>query len=237
MVVAPKKDKTIRICVDLKPLIQSVLRETHPLPKVHDTLAQLTCAKVFSKLDANSGFWQIPLAEQSRHLTNFLMPFGHFCFNKMPFGISSTPEHFQKRMNEILSGLPGVVCLIDDILIYGSTQEGHNKRLQAAFEHIQSAGATLNKENCEFSKATIKFLGHIITPEGISPDPSKTTDVKVMKQPSNVLELHRFLSMVNQLGKLSPNIADLPLRELLSSKNFWIWGLVKLMLLTKSKMS
>ena len=226
MVVVPKKDKTVRICVDLKPLNQSVLRETHPLPKVDDTLAQLTNAKVFSKLDANSGFWQIPLAEKSRHLTTFLTPFGRFCFNKMPFGISSAPEHFQKRMNEILSGLPGVVCLIDDVLVYGSTQEEHDKHLQAALERIQSAGATLNKEKCEFGKTTIKFLGHIITPEGISPDPSKTTAVKNMKQPSNVSELRRFLGMVNQLGKFSPNIADLtkPLRELLSSNNAWIWG-------------
>ena len=69
MVVVPKKDKTVRICVNLKPLNTSVLRETHPLPKVDDTLAQLTGAKVFSKLDANSGFWQIPLADKSRHLT------------------------------------------------------------------------------------------------------------------------------------------------------------------------
>ena len=97
----------------------------------------------------------------------------------MPFGISSAPEHFQKRMNEILSGLPGVVCLIDDVLIYGSIQEEHDKHLQAVLERIQSAGATLNKEKCEFGKTTIKFLGHIITPEGISPDPSKTTAVKV----------------------------------------------------------
>ena len=227
MVVVPKKDKTVRICVDLKPLNQSILRETHPLSKVDDTLAQLTNAKVFSKLDANSGFWQIPLAEKSRHLTTFPTPFGRFCFNKMPFGISSAPEHFQKRMNEILSGFPGVVCLIDDVLVYGSTQEEHDKHLQAALECIQSAGATLNKEKCEFGKTTIKFLGHIITLEGISPDPSKTTAVKNMKQPSNVSELCRFLGMVNQLGKFSPNIADLtkPLRELLSSSNnACIWG-------------
>ena len=96
MLVVPKKDNTVRICVDLKALNMSVLRETHPLPKVDDTLAQLTGAKVFSKLDANSVFWQIPLAEKSRHLTIFITPFSHFCFNKMPFGISSAPEHFQK---------------------------------------------------------------------------------------------------------------------------------------------
>ena len=84
------------MCVDLNPLNQSVLHETHLLPKVDDTLAQLNSAKMFSKLDANSGFWQIPLAEKSHHLTTFLIPFGRFCFNKMPFGISSASEQFSK---------------------------------------------------------------------------------------------------------------------------------------------
>ena len=226
MVVVPKKDNTVRICVDLKPLNTSVLRETHPLPKVDDTLAQLAGAKIFSKLDANSGFWQIPLAEKSRHLTTFLTPFGRFCFNKMPFGISSAPKHFQKRMNEILDGLPGVVCLIDDILVHGTSQAQHDKHLEAVLKRIQSAGVTLNKQKCEFSRDTIKFLGHVIHPEGIFPDPQKTAAVKNMKQPSNVSELRRFLGMVNQLGKFSPYIAELsqPLRELLSQKNSWIWG-------------
>ena len=104
--MVPKKAGAIRICVDLKPLNEHVLREVHPLPKVDDTLAQMTGAKVFSKLDANSGFWQIPLAKTSRHLTT---PFGRYYFNKLPFGIS---EHFQKRMSNILSGLEGVLCLM-----------------------------------------------------------------------------------------------------------------------------
>lgn len=79
----------------LKPLNRSVLREVHPLPKVDETLAQLAGAKVFSKLDANSGFWQIPLSPSSRLLTTFITPTGRYCFNKLPFGISSAPEHFQ----------------------------------------------------------------------------------------------------------------------------------------------
>ena len=74
MVVVPKKAGAIRICVDLKPLNVNVLREVHPLPKVDETLAQLTGTKVFSKLDANSGFWQIPLAKKSQHLTTFITP-------------------------------------------------------------------------------------------------------------------------------------------------------------------
>ena len=114
MVVAPKKNGDIRICVGFRPLNSCVLREVHPQPKVHETLALLTGAKIFSKLDANSGFWPIPLSEcQSKLLTTFITPFGRYGFNKMPFGISSAPEHFQKRMSRILEGLEEVVCQID----------------------------------------------------------------------------------------------------------------------------
>ncbi len=125
MVVVPKKNGTIRICVDLKPLNKNVLMEVHPLPKVDETLAQMTGAKVFSKLDANSGFWQIPLARESRLLTTFITPFGRYCFNKLPFGICSAPEHFQKRISRILEGLDGVLCLMDDVLVFGSNKEEH----------------------------------------------------------------------------------------------------------------
>ena len=226
MVVVPKKDGTVRICVDLKPLNASVLRETHPLPKVDDILAQLAGARIFSKLDANSGFWQIPLAEKSRHLTTFITPFGRYCFNKMPFGISSAQEHFQRRMNDILNGLPGVVCLIDDVLVYGSNVEEHRTRLQSVLQRIQAAGVTLNKEKCEFGKTSIKFLGHLINSDGITADPQKTAAIREMERPKSVPELRRFLGMVNQLGKFSPNIAELtkPMRELLSKKSTWLWG-------------
>ena len=148
MVVVPKKSGAIRICVDLKPLNENVLREVHPLPKVDETLAQLTGAKVFSKLDANSGFWQIPLAKTSRPLTTFVTPFGRYCFNKLPFGISSAPEHFQKRMGRMLSGLEGVLCLMDDVLVFGKDKREHDARLTAVLEWIKASGATLNPSKC-----------------------------------------------------------------------------------------
>ena len=122
MVVVPKKSGDVCICVDLKPLNEYVLRETHPLPGVDETLAQLTGATVMSKLDANSGFWQTPLAQDSRELTIFITPFERYCFNKLPFGILSAPEHFQKRMSTVLEGLSGVLCLMDDVLIFGKHQ-------------------------------------------------------------------------------------------------------------------
>lgn len=94
MVVVPKKSGSVCICVDFRALNGSVLREAHPLPTVDETLAHLNGASVFSKVDANSGFWQIPLADSTKHLTTFITPYGRYCFNKLPFGISSAPEYF-----------------------------------------------------------------------------------------------------------------------------------------------
>ena len=148
MVVVPKKSGEVRICVDLKPLNKSVLREVHPLLKVDETLAQLSGAKVFTKLDANSGFWQIPLSKESRLLTTFITPMGRYCFNKLPFGISSAPEHFQKRMSAILSSLEGVVVQMDDILVFGKDQAEHDGRLFNVLVRISEAGGTLSHVKC-----------------------------------------------------------------------------------------
>ena len=189
-------------------------------------MRQLSGAKVFSKLDANSGFWQIPLAEKSRPLNTFITPFGRYCFNKMPFGISSAPEHFQKRMNRILSGLDGVLCLMDDVLVFGKDRKEHDERLTAALKKIEAAGATLNPSKCEFAKDQLKFLGHLIDQEGIRADPEKTSAITRMEPPNNITELRRFMGMVNQLGKFSRNLAELtqPLRQLLSKRSAWLWG-------------
>ena len=226
MVVVPKDSGAVRICVDLKPLNENVLREVHPMPKVDTTLAQLSGATVFSKLDANSGFWQIPLAKESKLLTMFITPFGRFCFNKLPFGISSAPEIFQCHMNKVLSGLQGVLCHVDDILVYGKDSTEHESRLQATLERIREAGITLNESKCCFYQSCVSFLGHVIDKDGISPDPKKTAAILNMTPPSSITELRRFMGMVNQMSKFSPNIAHIskPLRELLSSKTSWTWS-------------
>ena len=226
MVVVPKKSGDVRICVDFRPLNESVLREVHPLPKVEETLAKLTGATVFSKLDANSGFWQIPLSKECQHLTTFITPFGRYCFHKLPFGISSAPEHFQKQMSRILEREEGTVCHIDDVLVFGRTQQEHDLRLHSVLQKIAAAGVTLNEAKCEFNKQCITFLGHVIDSNGISQDPEKTEAITKMKQPQTTTELRRFLGMVNQLSRFTPNIAEIsqPLRELLSTKRAWMWG-------------
>ena len=203
-----------------------MLQEVHPIPRVDEALAQLAGATVFSKLDANSGFWQIPLSPESRPLTTFITPFGRYHFNKLPFGISSAPELFQRRMNSILEGLEGVVCLMDDVLVYGKDEAEHDARLLRVLERLEAVGATLNREKCAFKQSSVKFLGHLVGGDGVRADPEKTSAIREMETPQSVSDLRRFLGMVNQLGKFSLQISELtqPLRELLSTKRAWLWG-------------
>ena len=181
MVVVPKRSGDVRICVDLKPLNESVLREPHPILKVDDTLALLSRAVYFSKLDANSGFWQIPLSESSKPLTTFITPFGHYKFNKLPFGVSCAPELFQHRMNRILEGMEGVVVLMDDVLVFASTKEEHDIRLSTVLKRLEEVGATLNRAKCEIFQPTVRFLGHILDKQGIRADPEKTSAISKTK--------------------------------------------------------
>ena len=113
-----KPNGKVRICVDLTELNKAVQLEVHPMPSVDESLAKLGNSKIFSKLDANSGFLQIPLDEESRLLTTFVTPFGRYCFNRLPFGISSAPEIFQRTMSRILEGLDGTICQMDNILVF-----------------------------------------------------------------------------------------------------------------------
>ena len=108
-------------------------------------------------------------------------------------------------MSDILAGLVGVVCMIDDILIHGSTQEEHDQRLAAVLGRLQQAKVTLNQAKCEFSKSQVKFLGQILDSSGVQPDPDKVEAIQAMKAPTNVAEVKRFLGMINQLSKFTPN--------------------------------
>ena len=115
---------------------------------------------------------------------------------------------------------------MDDVLVFGRDQAEHDTRLTAVLKQVESAGATLNPEKCEFSRKSLKFLGHIIDANGIRADPEKTAAIREMKPPTNVSKLRRFMGMVNQLGKFSKDLATLtaPLRVLLSKKQAWTWG-------------
>ena len=171
-----------------------------------------------------SGFYQIQLDEHSQELTTFITPYGHFCFKRLPFGISSGPEVFHREMTHILSGIPGVICDIDDVLVSGKIQTEHDERLRTVLQKMKEAGVTLN-EKCVFATDSMKFLGHIISREGIKIDPDKVEAITNLPRPENVSELRRLLVMVNHVGKFSPNLAEVtkPLRDLLRKECMWTW--------------
>ena len=159
-------------------------------------------------------------------MTTFITPFGRYNFNRVPFGISAAPEFYQKRMSQLLEGVEGAICQIDDILVYGATESDHDKTLKRVMDIIAKAGITLNEDKCQFAKKSVKFLGHWIDENGIRSDPDKIKSIVDLESPKNVSEVRRFLGMINQLGKFSENLADKtkPIRELLEKRNAWFWG-------------
>ena len=151
MVRVLKKTSDVRICVGLKRLNQSVKRECYTCRFLEDVTHKLAGSKVFSKLDATSGFWQIPLDEEMTILTTFMTPFWYF-FSRLSFGISLKPEVFQRTMENILQGIKGVVCFMDAVVVSGDLVEEHDKRLEKVIHYATRAGIKLNKPKCEFQK-------------------------------------------------------------------------------------
>ena len=165
--VVPKADGRVRKCVDLTKLNQAVCREVYQLPTVEETLGSLTEGSVFSKLDANSGFHQIVLNPESAKLTTFITPFGRYMFKRLPLGISPAPEYFQKRMDKELSGIEGVKCRMNDILVIRRDQVEHDQRLKQVLDRLVERKLTLNLEKCLFALSRLHYLGQIIEIEGI----------------------------------------------------------------------
>ena len=117
------------------------------------------------------------------------MPFGRFRYLRLPYGISSAPEHFQRKVKEILEGLEGVVCLVDDIVVYGTNQAIHDDRLRKVLHRLLENKVTLNAKKCQFSRKQINFLGQQIDSNGVHPDPGKVKAISEMDPPKNVGEL------------------------------------------------
>jgi hypothetical protein len=149
LVIVEKNNGKLRICLDPKDLNEAIKRPHYPLPTLEDALSKLSGAKYFSKLDAQSGYWQLKLSEDSSYLTTFNTPFGRYRFNRLPFGIVSAQDEFQRKMDEVFEGLPHVTPLIDDIIVSGCSIEDHNKNVKAALQRANEKGLKLNADKLE----------------------------------------------------------------------------------------
>ena len=151
----------------LKHLNESIVRPKFVIPTKEAILSKLSDGTVFSSLDAASGFLQIPLDSECVKLTTFITRFGHYCFNRLPFGITSAPEIFQFKMNELLEGLEGVVVFMDDILVYGSNMKEHDEPLSKVLHDLKENGLKLNDSKSHYHQRKLKFLGQSISKEGV----------------------------------------------------------------------
>lgn len=203
-----------RLVLDPIPLNKALLRPNYQFPTIEEVLPAINKAKVFSKLDARKGFWQVVLDEESSKLTTFWTPFGRYRWIRMPFGISPAPEIFQHKQNEVLNGLKGVEVMADDLLVYGvgDTMEqainDHNHNLEELLKRLKNQGCKLNKEKMSLLQEEIVFYGHVISSKGLRPDPQKVAAIKQMPRPKSKEEVHRFLGMVNYLAKFIPHLSS-----------------------------
>jgi len=227
-IVKPNK---VRICIDPKDLNRAIRREHYQLPTIDEVASRLAGAKKFTLCDAKDGFHQILLDETSSYLTTFNSPFGRYRWARMPFGISSAPEVWQRRMHEFVEDLEGVEVIADDFLIagFGATDTEVNASLEknerAFLQKCREWNLKLTKTKFKRAQTEVRFMGHLLTPEGLKADPSKVEAILEMPPPSDVKGLKRFLGMVNYLNKFLPLLSDMtePLRRLDDKDVEWCW--------------
>ena len=225
MVIEKPTSKKLRVCLDPRALNNAIRREHFQLPTLEDITTRLSGARVFTKLDANHGYWQIPLSEESQLLTTFNSAFGRYCFMRMPFRIKSAQEVFQKRMSQVLGDLPGLETDIDDILVWGTTQEEHDSRLNAVLKRCEDVNLTLNRDKWVFGASEVSYIGHILSANGVQPDPLKVKAITNMLPPYDKKGVERLLGTINYLAKFIPSMSTItkPIRDLLKSEVIFEW--------------
>ena len=225
IVIVPKKSAPgeplkRRLCVDFRrvnELQQEVITagktkgqiSIYPLPKIARLYAKLKGAKVFSTIDLRSGYHHIALGKSSRAKIAFVTPFGKYEFLMVPFGLAQAPAYFQLLKNKFLKGLKFAMTYLDDIIIFSQDELQHLEHLEIVFSHLRKAGLKMKRSKSDFFKSEIHYLGHLISPEGISLLPNKLDSIKHMPVPNSMKEIKQFLGLTGYYRKFVPRFADI----------------------------
>ena len=216
VVVVPKQNDEIRLCVDMRRANEAIIRERYPIPTVDEVLQSLNQSTMFSKLDLKWGYHQLELHPDSRSITTFTTHCGLYQYKRLMFGISSAPEVYQHVIQQSLQGCEGVANISDDIIIHGKNTEEHDRRLQRVLERLKEKNLTLNAEKCKFHMTQMVFMGLVLSNNGIGPTEDKVKAIIDAREPQSASEVRSFLGLANYNARFIPDFATTaePLRKL-----------------------
>lgn len=225
LVPVRKADGGLRICADYKVTLNPVLKiDRYPLPRIDDLLVKLNGAKLFTKIDLSQAYNQV-LLDDPENLTVINTHKGLFKYKRLVFGLSSSPGIFQRIMSNLLNDIPQVEVFLDDIIIGSPNMFVHLQVLEKVLHRLHDNGMKLKLNKCCFMTNEVKYLGYIISAEGIKVDPEKVEGILNIPRPSNIKDLRAFLGTINFYAKFIQDLSSIlaPLYNLLKKGIVWNW--------------
>lgn len=227
VVLVRKKDGTVRFCVDYRKLNNVTVKDSYPLPRIEDCLDALSGSQWFCTLDLASGYWQVEMSQEDKEKTAFSTGSGLYQFNVMPFGLCNAPATFERLMERVLVGLPWHILLIflDDVIVHAKSFGEALRRLRLVLQRLRSANLKLSPKKCVLFQRKVSFLGHVVSGEGVSTDPSKTEAVSAWPVPSSIGEVRSFLGLTSYYRRFVHGYAKIakPLHELTENGKEFVW--------------
>lgn len=227
IVLVSKKDGTMRFCTDFRALNAVTKKNAFPLPRIDDTLDALSGAKYFSNLDWAAGYWQCEMAEKDREKTAFTTGTALYEYNVLPFGVVGATAHFERLMELVLAGLHWKTCLIflDDILVYSDSFTSHVERLREVLCCLAKAGLKLKPQKCKLFQRKVKYLGHVVSDQGISTDPEKLAKVSEWPTPRCLKDVRSFIGLCSYYRKFVRNFSNVAksLFDLMKKDAKFVW--------------
>ena len=225
LVVVEKKNGNLRLCLDPRDLNKAIKRQHFKIPTVQEIASQLNGKSLFSILDEKDGYHQVELDTESSYLCTFQTPFGRYRYTRMPFGISSASEVFQRKNMQTFGDIPGVHMIADDMIIAGKDEMEHDETLKKVMKRAKDKNIKFNKDKIQLKVREVKYMGNIISADGMKPDPEKIKAIQKMPVPTDKAGIQRLLGTINFLAQYIPNMSEItaPLRMLLKENVQFAW--------------